>query len=132
MSYIEDKISAYVEMEYLLEFDTPEDCMKYFNTYDCQNFKTVEEMKEYQDKYGFGYNGKWYHINIEEALDILDNLGIKPQFTDDEIQLIYAALMAYGNKLSDMAKEIPNETEVVDKMIDRAKDSWMLARRIIK
>lgn len=132
MSYIEDKISCYVEMEYLLEFDTPEDCMKYFNTYDCQNFKTVEEMKKYQDKYGFGYNGKWYHINVEEALDILDNLGIKPQFTDDELQLIYAALMTYGNKLSDMAKEIPNETKVVDKMTDRAKDSWMLARRIIK
>lgn len=132
MSYIEDKMSCYVEMEYLLEFDTPEDCMKYFNTYDCQNFKTIEEMKEYQDKYGFGYNGKWYHINVEEALDILDNLGIKPQFTDDELQLIYAALMAYGNKLSDMAKEIPNETEVVDKMTDRAKDSWMLARRIIR
>lgn len=132
MSYIENKISCYVEMEYLLEFDTPEDCMKYFNTYDCQNFKTVEEMKEYQDKYGFGYNGKWYHINVEEALDILDNLGIKPQFTDDELQLIYAALMAYGNKLSDMAKEIPNEMGVVDKMTDRAKDSWMLARKIIK
>ncbi len=132
MSYIEDKISCYVEMEYLLEFDTPEDCMKYFNTYDCQNFKTVEEMKKYQDKYGFGYNGKWYHINVEEALDILDNLGIKPQFTDNELQLIYAALMAYGNKLSNMAKEIPNEIEVVDKMTDRAKDSWMLARRIIK
>ena len=132
MSYIEDKISCYVEMEYLLEFDTPEDCLKYFNTYDCQNFKTVDEMKQYQDKYGFGYNGKWYHINIEEALDILDNLGIKPQFTDDELQLIYAALMAYGNKLSDMAKEIPNETEVVDKMTDRAKYSWMLARRIVR
>lgn len=94
MSYIEDKISAYVEMEYLLEFDSPEECMKYFNTYDCQNFKTVEEMKEYQGKYGFGFNGKWYHVNIEDALDILDSLGIKEQFTDDELYMLSDGMLA--------------------------------------
>lgn len=66
------------------------------------------------------------------AEDFSYKLETEEQFTDDELQLIYAALMAYGNKLSDMAKEIPNETEVVDRMTDRAKDSWMLARKIVR
>lgn len=94
MPYIEDKIGAYVEMEYLLEFNSPEECMRYFNTYDYQNFKTVEEMKEYQGKYGFGFNGKWYHINVEDALDILDSLGIKEQFTDDELYMLSDGMLA--------------------------------------
>lgn len=29
-------------------------------------------------------------------------------FTEDELQLIYAACMGYGDKLSNIAKEIPN------------------------
>lgn len=94
MSYIEDKIKSYIEREYLLEFDSPEECMKYFNTYDYQNFKTVEEMKEYQGKYGFSYNGKWYHINVEDALDILEDLGIKEQFTDEELYMLSDGVLA--------------------------------------
>lgn len=104
MSYIEDKISAYVEMEYLLEFNSPEECMKYFNTYDCQNFKTVEEMKEYQGKYGFGFNGKWYHINIDDALDILECLGIKEQFTDDELYMLSDGVLAIIRNVDEALK----------------------------
>lgn len=54
------------------------------------------------------------------------------KFTDEELELIYAALIAYGNKLSDIAKEIPNETEATNKITERAKDSWLLARRIFE
>lgn len=64
------KLREYLVEEMILEFESPEECMKYFNTYDYQNFKTVEEMKQYQAEYGFGVGAKWYHINVEEALDV--------------------------------------------------------------
>lgn len=35
-------------------------------------------------------------------------------FTEEQRQLAYAALMAYGNQLYDMATKIPNESEMVD------------------
>ena len=53
-------------------------------------------------------------------------------FTSEQKQLLYAALISYGNKLSDIAKEIPNEIEITDMITDKAKQSWNLAREIIK
>ena len=53
-------------------------------------------------------------------------------FTTEQKQLLYSALMSYGNKLSDMAKEIPNEIRITDMMTDKARQSWNLAREIIK
>ncbi len=38
--------------------------------------------------------------------------------------------MSYGDKLSDIVKNIPNEVETIDGLSDRAKDSWNLARKI--
>ena len=55
--------------------------------------------------------------------------NMETDFTQEELQMIYAACMAYGNKLSDMAKEIPNEIEIVDSLADRAKEAWQLARK---
>lgn len=53
------------------------------------------------------------------------------EFTQEELQLLYAACMSYGDKLSQILKSIPNEGEIVlDKLSDRAKDSWNLARKI--
>lgn len=49
-------------------------------------------------------------------------------FTQKELQLLYAACMSYGDKLSGIIKSIPNEE--TDKLSDRAKDSWNLARKI--
>lgn len=49
-------------------------------------------------------------------------------FTQEELQLLYVACMSYGNKLSEIVKSIPNEE--TDKLSDRAKDSWNLARKI--
>ena len=70
-----EKLKKYLEYELILEFDSPEECLKYFNTYDGQHFRTVEEMKEYQGPFGFGLDGKWYHISFDEALDVR---GIPP------------------------------------------------------
>lgn len=54
-------------------------------------------------------------------------------FTQEELQLIYAACMSYGDKLSEIKKNIPNESEIVlDNLADRAKDSWNLARKITR
>lgn len=53
------------------------------------------------------------------------------KFTQEELQLLYAACMSYGDKLSGIIKSIPNEGEnIVNKLSDRAKDSWNLARKI--
>lgn len=54
----------------------------------------------------------------------------KINFTQEELQLLYAACMSYGNKLSEIIKSIPNEE--TDRLSDRAKDSWNLARKITK
>ena len=50
------------------------------------------------------------------------------RFTQEELQLLYAACMSYGDKLSEIIKSIPNEE--TDKLSERAKDSWNLARKI--
>lgn len=55
---------------------------------------------------------------------------IMNSFSQKELQLLYAACMSYGNKLSDMAKEVPNETEIKDSLADKAKEAWQLARKI--
>lgn len=52
-------------------------------------------------------------------------------FTQEELQLLYVACMNYGDKLSQILKSIPSEGEIVlDKLSDRAKESWNLARKI--
>ncbi len=51
--------------------------------------------------------------------------------TKGELQLIYAACMSYGDKLSEITKSISDEEEnIVNNLSDRAKDSWGLARKI--
>ena len=34
-------------------------------------------------------------------------------FTQEELQLLYAACMSYGGRLSDILKSIPNEKETI-------------------
>lgn len=74
-----DKLKAYLDDEMILEFNTPEECRNFFNTYDGQQLNSVSEMKEFQGEYGFGLGGKWYHISFDEALDIRDTQGIANQ-----------------------------------------------------
>lgn len=55
----------------------------------------------------------------------------KINFTQEELQLIYAACMSYGDKLAEIKKSISNEKKIVlDNLTDRAKESWNLARKI--
>lgn len=49
-----------------------------------------------------------------------------------ELELIYAALISYGDKLSSMAKEIPNEENIVDKLSNKAAEAWQLAEKTAK
>lgn len=52
-------------------------------------------------------------------------------FTQDELQLIYAACMSYGDKLAEIKKTILNEDEVIlDRLADHAKDSWHIAKKV--
>jgi len=65
---------------------------------------------------------------MEGELIVMDN---KMEFTQEELQLLYAACMSYGDKLSQILKSIPNEGEIVlDNLSDRAKESWNLTRKI--
>lgn len=52
------------------------------------------------------------------------------KFSQEELQLLYAACMSYGAKLSGIIKSIPNEVEAADSLSDRMNDSWNLARKI--
>ena len=53
------------------------------------------------------------------------------EFNQEELQLLYAACMSYGDKLSEITKSIPNEGEdITERLSDRAKDSWNLAMKI--
>lgn len=53
------------------------------------------------------------------------------RFTQEELHLLYTACMSYGDKLSGIIKSIPNEEEnVIDRLSDRTKNSWSLARKI--
>lgn len=52
----------------------------------------------------------------------------KIKFTQEELQLLYVACVSYGDNLSDIIKSIPNEG--TDKLSNRAKESWNLAKKI--
>ena len=70
-----EKLNEYLKSEEILEFNSDEECMEYFNTYDYQELKSVEEMKSFQGEYGSNIGKKWYHINTEEALDVYLNIN---------------------------------------------------------
>ena len=89
-----EKLAQYLKEDKILEFNSDKECMEYFNTYDYQDFTTVEEMKLYQGRFGFNVGEKRYHINYEEALDVwMYNLGIKEEFTSEEIYILSDAML---------------------------------------
>ena len=52
-------------------------------------------------------------------------------FTQEELQLLYAACMSYGDRLSDILKSIPNEKHsIICGLSERADESWSLAQKI--
>lgn len=70
-----EKLNEYLRTEEILEFNSDKECMEYFNTYDFQNLKSVEETKTFQGKYGFNIGKNRYHINMGNALDVYLNIN---------------------------------------------------------
>ncbi len=50
-------------------------------------------------------------------------------FSKEELQLLYAACMSYGGRLSEVLKSFPNE-RAIDGLSERADKSWKLAQKI--
>lgn len=65
-----DLLKQYIAENMIQEFSSPEECMKYLNTYGGMQLQSTEEMKEVQKEYGFGIGDKWYHVSFQEALDV--------------------------------------------------------------
>lgn len=52
-------------------------------------------------------------------------------FTQEELQLIYAACMSYGDRLAEIKKIIPHEDDIfLDRLADHSKDSWNIAKKV--
>lgn len=77
-----EKLKQYLEDEMILEFPSADDCMDYFNSYDHQNFQSVSEMKRFQGMFGFGLDGKWYHISYREAVDVWEPLSFAEKLNE--------------------------------------------------
>ncbi len=69
-----EKLDIYEEAETIMVFASEEEAREYYNTYDYQNFKTIEDMKNYVGEFGFSLDGKWYHINYEFAVKEIQEL----------------------------------------------------------
>lgn len=85
-----EKLNKYLVDGEILEFDSDEECMNYFNTYEYCNFKSVEAMKSFQNKYGFNIGKRRYHINTEDALDVLEDR----LFSDEELNIMSDGILA--------------------------------------
>ena len=110
-----EKLNEYLKTEEILEFDSDEECMKYFK-YDYRNLKSVEEIKSFQGKYGFNIGKKRYHINTENALDILED----SYFPDEELKIMSDGILAL----------IHNVNEAIRLTVDeKAKDALYEANR---
>lgn len=51
-------------------------------------------------------------------------------FTEKEKQIIYAALMQYGNSLAEVSRQFQNEDEISEITASKAKEVWQLAKKI--
>lgn len=72
---------------------------------------------------------RWYRLLIDRKVENIMNKTL--EFTQEELQLLYAACMSYGDKLAEIKKSIPDEgKDILDNLADRAKGSWNLARKI--
>ena len=57
-------------------------------------------------------------------------MGSKIELTEEELQMIYAGLMMYGNNLMDKCKDISSEDNIIDMLSIRSKQYYRLARKI--
>ena len=63
-----EKLNEYITSEEILEFDSDEECMEYFNTYDYQDLKSVEEMTD-RDGMGRAYAKEMMKVYGEMEID---------------------------------------------------------------
>lgn len=108
-----EKLNEYLKTEEILEFDSDEECMEYFNTYDYQELKSVEEMKSFQGKYGFNIGKKRYHINTEDALDVLED----SYFSDEELKIMSYGILALIHNVNE-AMQLTRDVKVQDALHD--------------
>lgn len=54
----------------------------------------------------------------------------KIELMEEELQMIYAGLMTYGNNLTDKCKDVSYEDNIVDLLSIRSKQYYRLARKI--
>jgi len=71
-------------------------------------------------------------VHKEMEVEVMKMTTVSVDLTAEEIQLIYAACMSYGDKLSEIIKSIPNESSIINELSNKAKESWELARKITK
>lgn len=57
-------------------------------------------------------------------------MGSKIELAEEELQMIYAGLMMYGNNLTDKCKDVSYEDNIVDLLSIRSKQYYRLARKI--
>lgn len=127
-----DKLSQYLKEEKIMEFESDEACRIYFNTYDCQNFKSIEEMKAYQGIYGFNIGEKRYHINYAEALDIwMSGQTMTNEFTDEELYVLADAMLSLIRTTSNALKQIYDKKSI-DALQDTLKKYQQVNEKLCK
>ena len=50
--------------------------------------------------------------------------------SNEQIDLVYAALMSYGNKILGMARELPTENDIINGLCRRSKEAFDLAEKV--
>lgn len=112
------KLSQYISTEDILEFNSDQECMDFFNIYDYQNLKSVKEMKIFQGKYGFNIGNKRYHIARDLALDVYEDYS---GFTEEELIIINNGVLLLMDN-AETAKKLlldANIQEAIDLEIDK-------------
>lgn len=119
-----EKLKQYLEEEKIMEFESDEACRRWFNTYDYQNFLSVNQMKEYQGKYGFNIGEKRYHINYDDALDVWVDVVDELPFTDDELYILSDGMLALIRNTSEAAKLVfdSNVIKAVEETCEKYKE----------
>lgn len=108
-----EKLNKYLINGEILEFNSDEECMEYFNTYDYQELKSVEEMKSLQGEYGFNIGKRRYHINTEDALDVLED----SYFSDEELNVMSDGILALIHNVEE-AMRLTRDVKAQDALHD--------------
>lgn len=119
MRYINKyKLEKYLEEGKILEFRDDKEFAIWFTHEVSHCVANVNMMKMQQGEYGFSIGNKRYHILVDDALDVYEQNCRK--YSDEEVKLIYDALNNYANRLFNMAKEFPQDSEIVSYLMKSA------------